>query len=187
MVWGGGAIGYFAGIQGQPLSQSANGTSLRDNGPEALLGKGIIRFPYVNQRIADRPTPFGSALGIAYEFASSGVDWHAAAAAGGQVLGSTVGPFSSITYLPRGGGGYLLFGGEILDEQSVAQDLARLLLSGALYAQGPVATKQLHLSDLPESSVFTWHLPFTGNSLVALFAFDPSPDGVFYYSHEFGP
>ena len=187
LVWGGGAIGYYAGIRGQPLLAIASGLSLREKGPEQLLGKGMIRFPWIPQRIADTPSQIGAALDIRYQFASAGVVSRAALAQGGQILGSTVGPFSSVTYLPRGHGGYLLFGGEILDEASVAQDLSQLLLSNVLYAKGPVAVKQVHLHDLAPSSVVSWDLPFAGDSPEVLLAFDPSPDAIFYYVKLIAP
>jgi hypothetical protein len=182
IVWGGAPIGYYSGTRGQPLAAGAAGPSLREKGPELLLGKGAIRFPWAPQRIADTPSGFATGLDIGYQFASAGVVTRAALAQGGQILGPTVGPFSSVTYLPHGQGGYLVFGGEILDEVSVAYDLAQLLLSNVLYAKGPIAVKRVRLHDLAPSSVVTWNLPFAGNGPEMIVAFDPSPDAVFYYA-----
>src|SRR5207245_6812898 len=112
VVWGGGTIGYWAARHGQPLSNDGSPLSLLEKGPALLLGEGVVHFPSVYHLIAKQPTPLGSALGIAYEFASDGVDWPAAVRLGGKALGSTAGSFSSVTYIPHAQGGFLLFGGE---------------------------------------------------------------------------
>jgi hypothetical protein len=147
------------------------------------LGEGVVHFPSVNHLIAKQPTPLGSALGIAYEFASAGVNWPAAVRLGGKVLGSTAGPFSSVTYIPHAQGGFLIFGGEIPDEALVSSDVARLLLSGVVGAAGPVAAKEIHLADISKNAVDNWVLPFTaGTYQLMVLAFDPEPDSRFYFS-----
>jgi hypothetical protein len=101
---------------------------------------------------------------------------------GGLILGWYSTLFSSLSYVPRGQGGYLIFGGEIQDGESASLDLAQLLMAGAIYAMGPVASKQLGLNESASRSEFIWDLPFPVPARgITILAFDPNQDGIFYY------
>lgn len=186
VIWGGATIGYWSGIGGQPLTAGGR-LSFGEMGTELLVGKGVVRYPWVDRRVGELQSDFAAALGITYQFASAGVLRDPALARGGLTLGWYSGPYSSLTYLPRGQGGYVLFGGEILDETSVSRDISRLFLTGALAAKGQVASKEIGPSGSPASSVIRWNLPFrVPNAGLMFIAFDPNPDGVFYYSRFIG-
>ena len=177
VVWGGGAIGFWSGVGGQPLAAK---DAVGEAGTDRLLGGGIVQYPTTFGRVGTSQSSFGTALDVSYRFASAGVLRDPALARGGIALGWYSGPFSSVTYLPRGQGGYLIFGGEILDEASASVDLTRILLSGAIYAAGPVAYKELRLSKAKPSSVLDWELPFAvPKAGVMLVAFDPNPDSIY--------
>jgi hypothetical protein len=178
LVWGGGAIGFWSGVGGQSLSAT---NALGEAGTERLLGSGVVQYPTTFGRTGTSRSSFGSALDVSYRFASAGVLRDPVLARGGLALGWYSGPFSSVSYLPRGQGGYLIFGGEILDEASASVDLTRILLSGAIYAAGPVAFKEIRLSKANSSSVVDWELPFAvPKAGVMLVAFDPNPDSIYF-------
>jgi hypothetical protein len=86
-------------------------------------------------------------------------------------------------YVPRGAGGYLLFGGEVLDEAAVAHDLSQIVLSNAESATGLVASNEVHLSRSEPAASLDWRLPF-GYSKVGIMVvvFDIDPDGTFFFS-----
>jgi hypothetical protein len=178
VVWGGGTIGFWSGVRGQTLSAN---DAVGEAGTERLLGPGVVRYPTTFGRLGTSQSSFGSALDVAYRFASAGVLRDPVLARGGIALGWYSGPFSSVTYVPRGQGGYLIFGGEILDEASASVDLTRILLSGAVYAAGQVDYKELRLSKAKPSSVLDWELPFAmPKGGVMLVAFDPNPDSIYF-------
>jgi hypothetical protein len=180
VVWGGGTIGYYSCEQGQSLAASAS-LSYGEKGAQLLLGSGVATFPFIVQRTADTPSVFANALGINYRLTSAGIVRNKAIARGGLALGWLSGAYSSITYLPAGHGGYLLFGGEILDEGAVAQDLAQILLSSATAAFGPVTSTQVNLSRDQATASFNWSLPFVpGPAGIMVAAFDPDPNGVVF-------
>jgi hypothetical protein len=180
-VWGGGAIGFWSGVAGQPLTAK---DAVGETGTEVLLGRGILRYPTQFGRIAGTPSAFATALGISYKFASAGVLRDPVLARGGLSLGWYSGAFSSLSYVPEGLGGYLIFGGEILDEIAVSVDLVRILLANAIYGTGQVVSKDLQLSEAPQSSVVNWDIPFSVPDGGAMFvAFDPNPDGIYFSSH----
>jgi hypothetical protein len=178
IVWGGGTIGYWSGVAGQMLSAN---DAVGEAGTERLLGSGVVQYPTVFGRAGTSQSSFGSALDVSYRFASVGVLRDPVLARGGLALGWYSGPFSSVSYLPRGQGGYLIFGGEILDEASASVDLMRILLSGAIYAAGPVASREVRLSRAKPSSVIDWELRFAAPKAgVMLVAFDPNPDSIYF-------
>ena len=104
---------------------------------------------------------------------------------GGLDLGWDSGQFTSVAYLPRGSGGFLMFGGEIPDEASVSVDLARMLMSGAIYGTGQVASKHLTLAGSTTAETVDWRLPFPApRGGIMLVAFDPSPDALYFFKRK---
>lgn len=178
VVWGGATIGYWSGTPGHLLGPA---NIVSEPGTERLLGKGVIQYP---TRFGDQgtvPTDIASALDITYRYAGVGVLRVPVLARGGLTLGWYAGKFSSVSFLPVGLGGYLIFGGEIPDEAPVAVDLVRILMSGAIYGSGQVAYQDIDLSSLLSGSSIVWRLPFSfPKSGVEIAAFDPGPDAVFF-------
>ncbi len=92
--------------------------------------------------VASRPGKVASALEIQYLDADSAPTLAQLRRIGGRVLGSLTGPAtdprsrSSVSWLPAGRGGTVLFGGKLVPSV-VASDAAQLLLSGALEATSP--------------------------------------------------
>lgn len=184
IVWGGGAIGYWSGTHGQPLGST---NVVGETGTERLLGKGIVTYPSTTNRVASAQGELASALDVSYKFASSGVLRGSVLARGGLTLGWYSGGFSSVSYLPQGLGGYLIFGGEIPEEVAVSRDVAHILLAGAVYGAGPVAAMDINLATTNAVSVVAWELPFpAGKAGVMLVAFGTDPDSVFFYSQTVG-
>jgi hypothetical protein len=184
LVWAGGAIGYWSADTARTLSPS---NILGEAGTARLLGTGIVKYPTVFGRIGDVPTSLASALDLSYRFTGVGVQRDPVIARGGRTLGWYSGQFSSISYMPRGRGGFLVFGGEVPDESSISVDLARILLARAIYAAGSVATKEVNLSQLPSAAVLDWTLPFvSGRMRIMFLAFDPSPDSVYFSAQVVG-
>jgi len=183
LVWGGGTIGYWSASARQNLADAAN-SSLRERGTVQLLGPGVVRYPLDSRRTANQMSDFGSALDINYRLADVGVIRDAILGRGGLLLGWYSSTFSSVSYLPRGTGGYLIFGGPIEDADSVSIDLAQMLLSGVMYGVGPVTARTFQLSNSPSITNVKWDLPFSAAAAgIAIAAFDPDPDG-FYYFHR---
>jgi hypothetical protein len=175
-VWGGGAIGFWSGRDGQVLS---TGDARGEAGTKRLLGSNVVQYPTAFGRLGGVQSAFASALDLTYNYTSAGVLVDSVTARGGLDLGWLSGQFTSVAYLPRGSGGFLIFGGEIPDETSVSVDLARILMSGAMYASGPVASKHLTLAD--SDITVDWKLPFiTPNAGIMLVAYDPSPDALYF-------
>lgn len=182
MIWGGATIGYYSARAGSSLVNSSS-ISYAEMGPSVLLGKGVATFPWVTQRAGSTASAYATALGIKYSFTSAGIRGGMALALGGRLIGWLTGQFSSVTYLPRGQGGYLLFGGEIQDEATLASDLAQILLSGVIAGAGPVAARDINLAALAPTSRTHWEVPLGSTTHGMIFvAFDPSLDGAFYYS-----
>lgn len=178
LVWGGGVIGFWSGTRGKPLAAT---NIVGAKGAEQLLGKGLVHFPTASGRLGDTPSDFAVALGLTYKLTSSGILRSASLARGGLALGWYLGPYSSVTYLPSGSGGFLLFGGEILDEVAVAKDMARLLLAVPMYAMGPVATMSLDLRALPDSATVSWNIPIQSSDADLLVAaYDPDPEAIYF-------
>jgi hypothetical protein len=145
-----------------------------------LLGANVVRYPSVSYRLGDTPSDFALAFGTSYQDTGAGVLRNPVLARGGVELGWSSGPFVSISFLPRGAGGYLIFGGAIVDEAPVAGDLARLLMGGAVYAAQSIDSRQVALPAAPGSLVIDWTVPFASpNDGIMLVAFDPNPDGIF--------
>jgi hypothetical protein len=187
LVWGGAAIGYYAASKNQALSSAPlrNGPSLAERGTEMILGAGIATFPWHPQRSATMTSPVGSALGIQFQLTSGGIKSGAVLARGGQILGWYDSQYSSVTYLPLGAGGLLIFGGEILDAASVSRDVAHLLVSRAIYGSGQIAAKDIRLSDIQSTAVIQWSLPFgPSNKGITFIAWDPASDGAFYFQRD---
>lgn len=182
VVWGGASIGYFSAMSGRSLAASA-AISLGERGPERLLGKGVLAFPWVNQRAGDVESEFASALGLTFKFTAAGIQRNAVLGRGGLVLGWSSGSFPSVAFLPQGQGGYLLFGGEILNAaEDVSHDVAQILLSSALSAAGPVATTEIPPTAIGVSSDFGWDLPFVpAKGGIMVVAFDTDANGIFFY------
>ncbi len=178
VVWGGGAIGYWSGAAGQPLTAA---DAIGEAGTTRLLGPGVVQYPTTFGREGTVHSGFGSALNVSYRFTSVGVLRDTVLARGGLGLGWYSGPFSSVSYLPHGHGGYLIFGGEIPDEASVSVDIATIVLSGAIDGTGPIAFEQIKLPGTESTSTVGWELPFSSPSDgIMLVSFDPSPDGVYF-------
>jgi hypothetical protein len=178
-VWGGGAIGFWSGRSGQVLSTD---DVIGEAGTKRLLGTGVVQYPTEFGRLGYVQSSFASALDLSYTYTGAGVLVDSVTARGGLDLGWLSGQFTSVAYLPRGSGGFLIFGGEIPDETSVSVDLARILMSGAIYASGPVASKHLTLAD--SDVTVDWKLPFlTPTAGIMLVAYDPNPDGVYFTKH----
>jgi len=187
LIWGGATIGYYSGVEGRSLATipAKNGPSLGESGIEQILGKGIVAYPWASQRVATNRSDAASAFGLTYQFASAGIKSGAALARGGKVLGWYTDQYSSVTFLPVARGGYLIFGGEVLDAALISRDIAQLLASGVQYGSGQIAARDIRLSDLRETAVVRWPLPFgASTSGVTFIAFDPRPDGAFFYQRE---
>ena len=183
-VWGGGTLGYWTAAPGQALLAR---NVVGEGGTVQLLGVGVVKYPWADVRVADRASDFGSALNVAYRLANVGLARDPILARGGLDLGWDLEHFLSIGYLPRGAGGYLIFGGAIVDEESVAQDLTRLLLTNSLNAAGPVAAKDVYLTPSRSVEDVVWDLPFPPPKAgIMLAALDPNPDGVFIHSEIVG-
>jgi hypothetical protein len=85
-------------------------------------------------------------------------------------------------------GGFLIFGGEVPDEASVSVDLARILMSGAIYGTGQAASKHLTLAGSATAETVDWKLPFrASNGGIMLVAFDPSPDALYFFKRQIKP
>src|SRR5207249_9190615 len=92
----------------------------------------------------------------------------------GLTLGWYAGADSSVSYVPRGRGGYLIFGGEIPDEVTVSLDITRIILASAINASGPVAARNVDLSGARSATEFDWELPFAVPKTGIIFvAYDP--------------
>jgi hypothetical protein len=184
-VWGGGAIGFWSGRNGQQLSSD---DALGEAGTQRLLGSNVIQYPTTFGREGNSPSAFASALDLTYDFTGAGVLLGSITAHGGLDLGWDSGQFTSIAYLPRGSGGFLIFGGEIPDEASVSVDLARILMSGAIYGTGRAASKHLTLAGSATPETVDWKLPFLApNGGIMLVAFDPSPDALYFFKRQIKP
>jgi hypothetical protein len=180
-VWGGGTIGFWSGRNGQALSTN---DALGETGTQRLLGSNVVQYPTAFSRQGDVQSAFASALGVTYNFTGAGVLLDSVTSHGGLDLGWNSRKFTSVAYLPRGSGGFLIFGGEIPDEASVSVDLARILMSGAIYGTGQVASKHLTLAGSATDEV-DWGLPFpVPNGGIMLVAFDPSPDALYFFKRQ---
>ncbi len=178
-VWGGGTIGFWSGRNGHELSTN---DALGEAGTERLLGSNVVEYPTAFGRLGNVQSAFASALGLAYNFTGAGVLLSSVIAHHGLDLGWDSGQFTSVAYLPRGSGGFLIFGGEIPDETSASVDLARILMSGVIYASGAVASK--HLTLATSDMTVDWKLPFlTPNAGTMFVAYDPSPDALYFVKH----
>jgi len=183
-AWGGATIGYWSGTSGRPLT-AAN--AVGESGTKLLLGAGVVRYPTAFGRLGTAQSNFGSALNVSYRFTGVGVLRDSVLALGGLGFGWYSGPFSSVSYLPHGQGGYLIFGGEIPDEVPVSVDLATIVLSDPIDSAGPVAAERIKLTDIPSRSTVDWSLPFASPSDgIMLVAFDPNPDGVYFFRQVIG-
>jgi hypothetical protein len=181
-VWGGGAIGFWSGRNGQALSTD---DALGEAGTQRLLGSNAVLYPTTFGRLGDVQSPLASALDLTYNFAGAGVLLGSVVARGGLDLGWDSGQFTSVAYLPRGLGGFLMFGGEIPDEASVSVDLARILMSGALYGTGQAASQHLTLTGSATGETVDWRLPFAAPiGGIMLVAFDPSPDALYFFKRQ---
>ena len=184
-VWGGGAMGFWSGRSGRPLSA---GDALGEAGTQRLLGTNVVQSPTTFGREGDVQSAFASALNITYSFTGAGVFLGSVTAHGGLDLGWDSGEFTSVAYLPRGSGGFLIFGGEIPDEASVSVDLARILMSGAIYGTGKASSKHLTLAGPASGETVDWALPFSAPSGgIMLVAFDPSPDALYFFKRQIKP
>lgn len=184
-VWGGGAIGFWSGRKGQALSSD---DALGEAGTQRLLGSNVVQYPTTFGRLGDVPSAFASALDASYNYTGAGVLLGSITAHGGLDLGWDSGQLTSVAYLPRGSGGFLIFGGEIPDEASVSVDLARILMSGAIYGTGHAASKRLTLAGSATAETVDWKLPFpASNGGIMLVAFDPSPDALYFFRRQIKP
>ncbi len=180
LIWGGGTIGFWSATSGHQLSAAA---AVGEAGTERLLGKDVVQYPAVPGRNGTDASPFATALGISFQPTGAGVLRDSILARGGLSLGWYAGQFASVTFLPTGRGGYLIFGGDVLDEVPASIDLVRIILSGVLSGSGPVASRQLELSQLNPSQTVNWSLPFkTPTQGFMLVAFDPNPDGIYFFA-----
>lgn len=175
-------MGFWTGRHGQPLSSD---DALGEAGTQRLLGSNVVQYPTTFGREGDVPSDFASALSLTYNFTGAGVLLGAVTARGGLDLGWDSGQFTSIAYLPRGSGGFLIFGGEIPDEASVSVDLARILMSGAIFGTGQAASKHLTLAGSATGETVDWTLAFSAPSGgIMLVAFDPSPDALYFFKRQ---
>jgi hypothetical protein len=180
VVWGGGTIGYWSATANRSL-RSAD--IIGPGGTDRLLGKAIIAYPSADFRIATKQSDLASGFNVIYTFASSGLLRSSLLSHGGLDLGWDGGPYTSVGFLPRGSGGYLIFGGEIEDEIAVSRDLSVILLLHGTSAQGPTAYQDLALSGDSQATVGTWRVPFApGHSGLLFGAFDPNPESVMFWS-----
>jgi len=184
-VWGGGAIGFWSGRNGQPLSGD---DALGEAGTQRLLGSNVVQYPTTFGREGNVQSAFASALNITYNFTGAGVSLGSVTAHSGLDLGWDAGQLTSVAYLPRGSGGFLIFGGEIPDEASVSVDLARILMSGAIYGTGQAASKHLTLAGSATGETVDWSLPFPASiDGIMLVAFDPNPDALYFFKRQIKP
>ena len=178
VAWAGGAIGYWNGTRGQPLSAT---NVMGEHGTEQLLGAGIIDYPTQFGREGTARSDWASALDLSYRFTGAGVRRDTVASRGGISLGWYSGLYQSISFVPHGSGGYLIFGGEVPDEAAVAVDLTKIVMSDALSGSGVVASRRVGLTSTSTPARISWDVPFNpAGEQLALVAFDPSQDGVFF-------
>src|SRR5207249_4387637 len=158
LVWGGATIGYYSGVENQKIqtSPSPNGPSLRERGADLILGTGIATFPWEAGRTATQQSEISAALGIEYQLASGRIKIGAVAARGGNVLGWYDNKYSSVSYLPSGAGGFLIFGGEVRDAASLSRDVAQLLVSGVMYGSGEIASMGIYLPNIGPTTTISW-------------------------------
>jgi len=182
LVWAGGAIGYWDGSRGQALSST---NVVGESGTKRLLGSGVIQYPTSFGRQGTVRSDWASALDLGYKFTGGGLIRDTVTARGGVALGWYSGLYTSVGFLPRGSGGYLIFGGEVPDEASIAVDLTKIVMSHPTLSSGPVAGKLVPLSSASSSATVDWNLPFNApNGRIMVIAFDPSPDGVYFASQS---
>jgi len=67
----------------------------------------------------------------------------------------------------------------------VSIDLARILMSGAIFGTGQAASKHLSLAGSAAGETVDWDLPFTApNGGIMLVAYDPSPDALYFFTRQ---
>jgi hypothetical protein len=178
LAWAGGAIGYWNGTRGQALTDV---NIVGESGTQRLLGNGVIQYPTTFGREGTVRSDWASALDLAYRFTGAGVLRDAVASQRGVALGWYSGLYASISFLPRGSGGYLIFGGEVPDETSISVDLTKIILSRAASSTGTVAGKLVTLPSTSGPVRIDWSLPFNAPSgRILVIAFDPNQDGVYF-------
>ena len=182
VISGGATLGYYSGVPKRQLSDSA-ALSYGESGPAKILGSGVATFPWAYERPSTSTSPIGAALNISFSFASAGIRVGAAVSRHGLILGSTTPEFSSVTYLPSGAGGIVVFGGEAIDPEQISHDISQLVVSNATGGQGQVTAKDIDLTAIPRESNILWQLPFAyAKGGIMVFAFDPDPDSAFSFT-----
>jgi hypothetical protein len=94
---------------------------------------------------------------------------------------------SSIALVRTGHGRALVFGGEVYDEVILAHDLARILMSDVLDAEGAVMATTVDLSRMGAGGIVHVDIPLpAGVSRATIAAFDDNPEGTFAFHQTVG-
>jgi hypothetical protein len=86
---------------------------------------------------------------------------------------------SSISLVRRGSGAIVMFEGPIFDEEIVARDASRLILSGAIASTGPPLSHEVDGSAVSTGTGAVWRFA-TPPERVAVSIFDPNAEGVVF-------
>jgi hypothetical protein len=178
LIWGGPAPGLWSARPGGAVSGRPGSESAGQSGVDRLLGPGFLATPADPQRFARTPTPFSSALGLSYR--ETGLSLLTTDARAGRVpLGYTRSGRSSISLVRRGTGAIVMFEGPIFDEEIVARDASRLILSGAIASTGPPLSHEVEGSAVSTGTGAVWQFT-TPPERVAVSIFDPNAEGVIF-------
>jgi Glycosyltransferase family 87 len=174
LLWCGDAIGYYSEDPTATFDRTA-APSLRDAGPDRIVGSGVIQLGKAQGRTASAPTTVASALGLRFDSTAIGVNLDAVAGAGGSALGYVGDNLSSLTALPVGAGQVVLMSGDSYDEELISHDLWLLLMSHVTDRTGSVAYQ-----DAGAGGTLSWQAATSVGPRESLVveSFDPDPAGV---------
>jgi hypothetical protein len=98
VVLGEASIGYFSALSGGTLA-NAGVVGLGERGTERLIGKGVLQFPWVNQRAGEVESSFAAALGVTFKFTGARIQRNAVLSREGLVLGWYAGSSPSVAFI----------------------------------------------------------------------------------------
>ncbi len=114
--------------QGAPLVRAAKVVGL--DGTAVILGvRGLLPTDWGWLCNASQPSPVAESLGLLSTALHAGMPTNALGPLGGRSLGYVEDGRTSIAWVPRGGGGIVLFGGQV-DAIDFSSDVAQLLQAG---------------------------------------------------------
>ena len=159
IVWAGDAIGYYSASKAGALDPTSSANP-RAAGSAALLGDRVVSFPTVHGRVGSTKSAIAGALSLTYREASSGLSTSLLDHGLGVDLGYRVENVTSIAFWPRGRGGYLIFGGPIVDALAMGKDISRILISNILSTTATPVSRQVIGRD-PHMTVDQIEVPIT--------------------------